>query len=120
LTGRLARDLEEKRTMRATLMLGISAVLALATTFDAPARADNNVDVSTSKGQVTVTVKGDFHINKEFPWKLTVNDQKLDKSKFNLAEKTATVSAPSGAGKLKGAYCKKDECHPFEMDVTIP
>jgi hypothetical protein len=104
--------------MRPTLFLGITAVLALAATFDTPARAESEYDVSVSNGQVTVTAKGEWHINKDFPWKLTVGDTKLDKSKFNLGEKTATVTAPKGAGKLKGAVCSKDACHPFEKDVS--
>jgi hypothetical protein len=78
-------------------------------------------EVRVSKGQVTVVAKGDWHINQEFPWKLTVGDTKLDKTKFKLTEKDATVSnAPAGAGKLKGAVCSHDSCHTLEREVTIP
>jgi hypothetical protein len=45
---------------------------------------------------------------------------KLDKSKYNLAETTATLDgAPKGTGKLKGAVCSKDQCHTFEKEVTV-
>jgi hypothetical protein len=78
-------------------------------------------EVRVSKGQVTVVAKGEWHINQEFPWKLTVGDTKLDKSKFTLTEKNATVSdAPAGAGKLKGAVCSHDSCHTLEREVTVP
>jgi hypothetical protein len=50
-----------------------------------------------------------------------VGDTKLDKTKFKLTEKDATVSnAPAGAGKLKGAVCSHDSCHTLEREVTIP
>jgi hypothetical protein len=78
-------------------------------------------EVHVSKGEVTVVAKGDWHINKEFPWKLTVGDTKLDKTKFKLTEKDATVSdAPAGTGKLKGAVCSHDSCHTLEREVVIP
>ena len=45
---------------------------------------------------------------------------KLDKTKFKLTEKDATVAnAPAGAGKLKGAVCSHDQCHTLEREVTI-
>jgi hypothetical protein len=106
--------------MRATLMFAVSAIVAVATMIDSPARADNEFAVSVSNGQVTVTAKSGWHINKEYPWKLVVGDKKLTKEKFTLAETTATVSdAPAGSGKLKGAVCSADQCHSFEADVTV-
>lgn len=101
-------------------LVGLSATLALS--FLAPmAHADNEFEVSVSKGQVVVTAKGEWHINQEFPWKLVVGDTKLDKTKFSLTEKAATVTnAPPGAGKVKGAVCSHDACHTLERDVTIP
>ena len=91
--------------------VGLSATLALAVVAPA-AHADNEFEVSVSKGQVVVTAKGEWHINQEFPWKLVVGDTKLDKTKFNLTEKVATVTnAPAGAGKVKGAVYSHDACH---------
>jgi hypothetical protein len=102
------------------LLMGLSATLVLA--FAAPiAHAENEFEVSVSKGQVVVTAKGEWHINQEFPWKLVVGDAKLDKTKFSLTEKAATVAnAPAGVGKVKGAVCSHDACHTLEKEVTIP
>jgi hypothetical protein len=101
-------------------LIGLSAVLVMAVTAF-PARAENEFDVSVSKGQVVVTAKGDWHINQEFPWRLVVGDTKLDKTKFNLTEKVATVTnAPSGVGKVKGAVCSRDSCHTLEREITVP
>jgi hypothetical protein len=101
-------------------LVGLSATLVLSFVVQV-AHADNEFEVSVSKGQVVVTAKGDWHINKEFPWKLVIGDTKLDKTKFSLTEKAATVTnAPAGVGKVKGAVCSHDACHTLEKDVTIP
>jgi hypothetical protein len=82
---------------------------------------DHEFEVKVTKGQVSVVAQGDWHINKEFPWKLTVGDTKLDRTKFTLTEKDATVTnAPSGDGTVRGAVCSHDACHMIERDVTIP
>jgi hypothetical protein len=109
------------RTPATLSMPFISAVVAFAaSSISAPAFADNEVDVSVVKGQVTVTAHSGWHINKEYPWKLVVGDTKLDKSKFTLAETTATISdAPKGSGTLKGAVCSADQCHTFQKEVAI-
>ncbi|HZU85019.1 MAG TPA: hypothetical protein VE987_18940, partial [Polyangiaceae bacterium] len=92
--------------MRPIRMFAASAVIALLGSASPPAMADAEFDVNVGKGQVTVTTHSGWHINKDYPWKLVVGDAKLDKSKFNLAETTATLSgAPKGTGKLKGAVC---------------
>jgi hypothetical protein len=94
--------------------------LGLGASLSAPAFADNEFDVSVAAGQITVTAHTGWHINKEYPWKLVVGDAKLDKSKFSLAETTATLSgAPKGSGTLKGAVCSADQCRTFQKDVTI-
>jgi hypothetical protein len=101
-------------------LIGLSAVIAVAVSVS-PAHAENEFEVSVSKGQVVVTAKGDWHINQEFPWRLVVGDTKLDKTKFNLTEKIATVTnAPAGIGKVKGAVCSRDSCHTLEKEVTVP
>ncbi len=109
--------------MRATMLstlFPLCAIVAAVTTIDSPARADNEFSVSVASGQVTVTAKSGWHINKEYPWKIVVGDTKLTKDKFTLAETTASVSGvPAGAGKLKGAVCSTDQCHSFEADVTV-
>ena len=97
--------------MRRTLLLTVCAAIAAATTaitVSTPARAENEFEVSIAKGSITVTPHTGWHINKEFPWKLVIGDTKLDKSKFSLEETKATIDAPRGTGKLKGAVCSKD------------
>jgi hypothetical protein len=83
------------------------------------AQADDAFDVSVAGGKVTITTKGAWHINKDYPWKITVGDQKLDKSKFSIDEHSASVAAPKGAAKLKGAVCSGPTCLPFEKDITV-
>jgi hypothetical protein len=98
----------------------LAAFITLAIAAPA-AHADDEFQVTVSKGQVVVTAKGDWHINKDFPWKLVVGDAKLDKTKFTLTEKDATVTnAPAGTGKIKGAVCSHDSCHTLEKEVSIP
>jgi hypothetical protein len=106
--------------MRRTRIFATLAIMALAASFASSARAGDEFDVSVSNGQITVTAHNGWHINKEYPWKLVVGDAKLDKTKFSLAETTATVTgAPKGSGTLKGAVCSADQCHTFQKDVTI-
>jgi hypothetical protein len=107
--------------MRTLGLSAVAAVLALAvSSITTRALADNEVDVSVAKGQITVTAHSGWHINKDYPWKLVVGDTKLDKSKFTLAETTATVSdPPKGSGTLKGAVCSADQCHTFQKEVAI-
>jgi hypothetical protein len=102
-------------------ILGACAVL-LATTLGTPARAEGEegFDLTVDKGQVTVTARENWHINLEYPWKLIIGDVKVDRSKFTLTEKTATVTdAPKGTGKIKGAVCSKDVCKMLEKDITV-
>jgi hypothetical protein len=104
------------------VLSAIAAVLAAATlsTLSSIARAENEFDVNVSKGVITVVAHEGWHINKEFPWKLVMGDMKVDKTKFSLDEKSATLKdPPKGTGKLKGAVCSKDQCHTFEKDVTV-
>jgi hypothetical protein len=108
-----------RRRLAATLV----AIMPLAAlVFAAPgAQAEEEFEVHVSHGRVVVSAKGDWHINKEFPWKLTIGDAKFDKTKFTLTEKEATVTdAPPGVGKVKGAVCSHDACHTLEKEVTIP
>jgi len=84
------------------------------------ARAEEEFDVSVAGGKVTVTTKGPWHINREYPWKVVAGDAKLDKSKFALDEKSASVvGVPKGHAKLKGAVCSGATCKPFEKDVDV-
>jgi hypothetical protein len=101
--------------------LALMSLVAIASLFPArTARAEEEFDVSVAGGKVTVTTKGPWHINKEYPWKVVAGAAKLDKSKFALDEKSASVAGvPKGAAKLKGAVCSGATCKPFEKDVTV-
>ena len=101
------------------MLLAVTALLA-SITLGSPARAEEEFHLEIAQGLLTVHAHEGWHINKEFPWKLIVGDQKLDKTKFTFEETTAkVVGAPKGTGKLKGAVCSKDQCHTFEKEVTI-
>ena len=109
------------RRTRFPLAFGLCAAIVAAASLGVSARADDDIDVSVSKGQVTLTVKGDWHVNPEYPWNLVVLGTKLDKSKFTLSEKTATVTgAPQGAGTLRGGICASGKCRSFSKDVVVP
>ena len=96
----------------------LAAVALLA--VSGPAQADEEFDVTVSGNTVTVTTKGSWHVNKEYPWKLTVGDTKLDKSKFTLEENKAAVTTPAkGAGVLKVGVCSGNQCKNVEKTVTI-
>jgi hypothetical protein len=101
-------------------LAGLAALAAL--TLSAPkARAEEEFEVRVFKGRIVVEAKGEWHINREYPWKVTVGDAKLDRTRFTLTEKEATVrDVPSGPGKLKGAVCSHDSCHTLERELTIP
>ena len=84
------------------------------------ARADNEFDVNVKGTTVTVTAKGAWHVNKEYPWKLTAGDKKFDKSKFKLDDHSATLGGlPKGTAKLKGGVCNGGQCKNFTKEITI-
>jgi hypothetical protein len=107
------------RSKIAGLTLGL--VVAAAAVFTArDARAEEEFDVNVAGGKVVVTAKGAWHINKEYPWKLTIGDKKLAKDQFKLDEHTATLAgAPHGSATLKGAVCSGDKCKTFEKTLTL-
>lgn len=107
------------RTVRNTFLSVL--LVATAAAGAGVARAEEGFDLKVTPGQILVTPKPGWHINLAYPWKLTVGDTRLDKSKFRLAETAASVDAPKGDGKLKGAVCQGDkQCKMFEQAVSIP
>lgn len=120
----LAKPSRVQGTM-STRIFVLVAAMAAGIAVTGGARADERIsderfDLAIAPGQVTLTAKGEFHINQDYPWKLVVGDVKLDKSKFVLSEKTASVTgAPKGKGTLKGAVCSKDQCHKVEKEITV-
>ncbi|MGH7440522.1 MAG: hypothetical protein ACRENE_32940 [Polyangiaceae bacterium] len=119
------RSMKLRASAFALAALTVAAASVVCATMATDARAeerltDEHFDVSLTTGTVTLTAKGEFHINQDYPWKLIVGDVKLDKTKFVLSEKSASVTgAPKGKGVLKGAVCSKDQCHKVEKEVTI-
>jgi hypothetical protein len=84
-----------------------------------PAGAEEEFNVAVSGGRVVVTTKGKWHINKDYPWRLTIGGSKIEKDKFALSDASASVEAPKGEGKLKGGVCNGDQCLRLEKTVTI-
>lgn len=106
--------------MRPLFLATALAAVAAVGTLSASASAGNNYDVHAAKGKVTVTVHSGWHVNKKFPWKLTIGSVKLDKSHFSFSKTKASVTgAPSGHGKLRGAICSKAQCMPFSATVDV-
>ena len=98
--------------------LGACAVMCTAI-FGTSAFADDEFDVNVAGGQITVVAKGHWHINKNYPWKVSVGDKKVD-AKFNFTDTSATLAgAPKGAIKVKGGVCSGDQCKNFEKMVTV-
>lgn len=108
--------------MRTAISISLSSLaLAAVLSVVGSARAEEGFDVKVTPGHVSVTPKTGWHINLAYPWKLTIAGTKIDKSKFQLSEGSASVEAPKGEGKLKGAVCQGDnQCKMFEQAVNIP
>ncbi|HVY46645.1 MAG TPA: hypothetical protein VHB21_12240 [Minicystis sp.] len=109
---------------RTKTLVGLAfGFLFAATTLTASrtVQAEDEYDVAAHGGTITVTTKGPWHINKDYPWKVVQQgDTKLDKSKFSLDEKSAKVTgAPKGKVTVKGAVCSGDSCKTFAKDVTV-
>jgi hypothetical protein len=111
--------------MRPSLILGISALLAMLS-LGVPARADGcNFDVAASEGQVTVTPHSGWHINLDYSWALKKGDDKVKaKRDFKLDKTSASVSGVApGSYTVKGAVCSEDEkhqvCAAFAAQITV-
>jgi hypothetical protein len=105
-----------KKLLTVVASLGIAAGI----TFASVAHADDEFDVSVAGGKVVVSAKGAWHVNKDYPWKLTAGDVKLDKAKFSFTETTATLAgAPKGTAILKGGVCNGGQCKNFEKAVSV-
>ena len=96
-------------------LLGLATLVASST-----ARADEDFDVKVTPGKVTIVAKGKWHINKDYPWSLSVGDKKIDSKSFHLEEKSAFVDAPKGAGNVKGGICNGDQCRMIKVPVDVP
>lgn len=105
--------------MRLSKILGAAfAISGLFVAMGASADSDH-YSVAAGGGKLTVTTKGGFHVNKDYPWSLKCGGTTIDKSKFTLGETSATVSGGSGACELKGAVCNGPACEPFKASVNL-
>jgi hypothetical protein len=105
------------------------AVFSAFGAFALSAAAEDEFDVKVSGRQVTVTAKGDWHINPDYPWKLVVTvasdrTTTVPKSAFELAEKRASVASKTGGeAVLKGAVCiqtrEQNACRQFSKSVKL-
>jgi hypothetical protein len=86
----------------------------------ARASADEEFDVAVAGGHVTVTAKGTWHINKEYPWRLVIGETTIDKGRFTLSDTSASVDSPKGSVKIKGGVCNGDQCLRLDKTVTVP
>jgi hypothetical protein len=108
-----------RSTKLAALVFG-SLVVAAGLAASSDARAEDEFDVKVAGDKVVILAKGTWHINEKYPWKLTVGETKLDKTKFAITEKQATLQgAPKGKGTLKGAVCSADSCKEFSKEITV-
>jgi hypothetical protein len=111
--------------MRSIRLVGLSAILALATatSFASPARADeDHFDLSVANHEIKVTAKAGWHINADYSWAVKNGGDKIKvKEDFKLEKGIAVVSGvPAGTYTLKGAVCSESACAPFvKENVTI-
>lgn len=127
-------------------MKKLLSIAALFVALTGTAFAANNYDLNIVKpaakvnvkavATVKVTAKGDYHINTEYPAKLSLTAPegvKLDRNKLTLQDATLTekvlkfdvklTASTAGkktiTGELKGAVCTENECLPFNENVSI-
>ena len=104
--------------------LSLSALFGVSVALTASAD-DVGFDASSSAGTITVTARAGYHINKEYPWKVSVGDKKVAKDGFKFDGPKATVGGlPKGHAVLKGAVCKgpegnSSECLPFSKEIDL-
>jgi hypothetical protein len=112
--------------MRPTLLIGISAVLALATLAPS-AGADGSPsppNFSYAGGKLTVAAGSGAHINKDYSWSIKDSGNNNLKSKGDFTFSGGTDKEPASAsvalvaGTLKGAYCSPSNCYPFTATCT--
>ena len=101
--------------------VGILAAFGAVLTITTIALAEDEYDVKASGADITVTAKGPYHVNHEYPWSISKDGKKLDNKVSFSGEAAASFSnVPKGAILVKGAVCKgASECKPFSKQVTV-
>ncbi len=112
--------MKSTRRLLWALVLLSTIVTATLTLGAGRALADEEFELNAGSGEITLVVKGHWHVNPDYPWKATVADKVFDKSKFTFTETSAkVVGLPNGTVHLKGAVCSGDQCKPFVKDVVV-
>lgn len=116
--------------MRVSTLSSLLAVAAIV--VGVSASSDANADVSgdefniaTAGGKVTVTGKGAWHVNKDYPW--AIGSAKGDAITFTDCHKadsatscaSAAASGQSGTIKVKMGMCNGATCKSFSKDVSL-
>ena len=110
-----------RRFPRPVLVLLALAALVFGITLSLRAHASDEVEVVLEHGQLVVRVRGEWHINPDYPWKLLVGDAKFDRTRFVFDEKTARFDAPpSGTAAVRGGVCAGNRCKSFTESIAIP
>lgn len=94
----------------------------LATAVTSPAYAEEEFDLATAHGKIVLTTKGEWHVNPEYPWTLTIDGKKVEKARFDFdkAKGFVRVEAPPGEGTLRGGVCNGGQCRSFTKAVKVP
>jgi hypothetical protein len=101
--------------MRVAKVLG-SLVAATFTLVAITAFAADEYGIAAGGGKVTVTPKGAWHVNKEYPWKLKCGEKAIT---FTLTDTKAEATGGSGSCTVKGGVCSGDKCKNFEEAVNL-
>ncbi|MGO8994747.1 MAG: hypothetical protein ACLQVI_15635 [Polyangiaceae bacterium] len=119
---------QPSRSLRTRVVSLLAATAGALLSLSVPTVAladDAGFDASASAGTIKVVAHAGFHINKEYPWKVTVGDKKVGKDGFKFEGANAVVSGlPKGHAVLKGAVCKgpegnSSECLPFSKELDL-
>lgn len=106
--------------VRKVAILSSIIALAAAVMSAAPAAADEQFDLTVAKGEIDLVTKGNWHVNKDYPWKVDAAGTTFDKSKFLFTETSVKLSGvPHGTAKLKGAVCNGPQCMPFSKEIVV-
>jgi hypothetical protein len=97
-------------------LAAIGAALALTTLAFA---GDEMVSVSNpTPGTVVVSAQGDWKVNKNYPWNITVGSTTTN---FSLDDKTATATGiAAGRATIKGTMCRTgQDCKMFTKQADV-
>jgi len=127
-------------TIAALLFASIAGTAVAADKYDVKIEKPTAKASAKAVAKVQVTPKGEYHMNKEYPTKLTlkpVEGVKFESEKLTAKDNKDAVKVEDGAttvqisftsdtagkktitGELKGAVCKAEECVPFTEKISF-